>query len=709
MATNLVKRVPGYRFEDGSSTPATMNVFQHLVLEDAEGETRWYFKYFLGHDHKNIIGLVDEKPFLVSAVLTDQDNNGNLQWRLIRWRKEGSERLCLPFLEKDKKELASGDMLKVFGIKNADKVKEVLDPDVQEDLLVLEEQEGAVNFKFGILYAKPGQRTDDEMFSNNDPSPAFNEFVEALGTKVDLKGFDKFRGGLDVKTGTTGTHSIWTSYHGHQIMFHVSTMLPFSADNAQQLERKRHLGNDIVTIVFVDGDASTPYEPLFDPDEIKSHFIHVNAIVRYDPSRQQYLLNMATKDCVNEYGPPLPNPAVFSHKADLREFLLVKLMNGEKASYSAPVFLKKMERTLDTLLGETQKKFMAGNQTPPVTLKMHEVGQILRVKRIQSGLAPTSRVDAGSSAWAPVTVVDGFSNGTIVCGALWGERVVIATTAGVFVTHGDLCQKIIDKQSIVQLTVIERPGLLICRSNKSGKGGHVYVFPLDLLLIGNAVPKGRCKKFKIGKSSDCHLYAVGEWETETHFSGALKLCVAVRNRVLVFEHIGPVVTGQFKMVQELLTPDPPSVISFCDNNNRVVVGFRTEFDLITLKGSQIRELFVADGKVNPLQAIPVDNEVLLCYNHLSVFKDFVGKTSRNYDLKWTAVPSAVAYHVPFVCGFAAETIEIRTLINGKLVASVPAPGNKYLTTTPDAVLYTTTVNGRVDIVRLAFDVWLSSA
>jgi hypothetical protein len=35
-----------------------------------------------------------------------------------------------------------------------------------QDLLLLEEQEGSVNFKFGILYTRPGQNSDDEMFSN---------------------------------------------------------------------------------------------------------------------------------------------------------------------------------------------------------------------------------------------------------------------------------------------------------------------------------------------------------------------------------------------------------------------------------------------------------------------------------------------------------------------------------------------------------------
>jgi hypothetical protein len=46
------------------------------------------------------------------------------------------------------------------------------DPKVQQQLLVLEEQEGAVNFKIGVLLAMPGQTTDNEMFSNGAPRRA---------------------------------------------------------------------------------------------------------------------------------------------------------------------------------------------------------------------------------------------------------------------------------------------------------------------------------------------------------------------------------------------------------------------------------------------------------------------------------------------------------------------------------------------------------
>lgn len=44
--------------------------------------------------------------------------------------------------------------------------KEVVSAELQKNLLLLEEQEGSVNFKFGVLYAKAGQICDDDMFSN---------------------------------------------------------------------------------------------------------------------------------------------------------------------------------------------------------------------------------------------------------------------------------------------------------------------------------------------------------------------------------------------------------------------------------------------------------------------------------------------------------------------------------------------------------------
>ena len=76
----------------------------------------------------------------------------------------------------------------------------------------------------------------------------------------------------------TGKYSVYTLYQGHEIMFHVATLLPYSRDNRQQVERKRHIGNDIVNIVFVDVDDPSQSEvahSIFNPTCIKSQFTRI--------------------------------------------------------------------------------------------------------------------------------------------------------------------------------------------------------------------------------------------------------------------------------------------------------------------------------------------------------------------------------------------------------------------------------------------------
>lgn len=74
---------------------------------------------------------------------------------------------------------------------------------------------------------------------------------------------------------STGLYSVYSQYQGCEIMFHVSTLLPFTPNNRQQLLRKRHIGNDIVTIVFQEPGAQP-----FTPKNIRSQFQHVFIVVR---------------------------------------------------------------------------------------------------------------------------------------------------------------------------------------------------------------------------------------------------------------------------------------------------------------------------------------------------------------------------------------------------------------------------------------------
>lgn len=78
---------------------------------------------------------------------------------------QGAQKLALPYNPQQK--LTVKQILSNFSLMDANKSpKEVFSADIQKDLLLLEEQEGSVNFKFGVVYMKAGQKMDDEMLSN---------------------------------------------------------------------------------------------------------------------------------------------------------------------------------------------------------------------------------------------------------------------------------------------------------------------------------------------------------------------------------------------------------------------------------------------------------------------------------------------------------------------------------------------------------------
>lgn len=47
------------------------------------------------------------------------------------------------------------------------------------------------------MYCKAGQQSEEEMYNNEEADPAFTEFLETIGQKVRLQGFNKYKAGLD--------------------------------------------------------------------------------------------------------------------------------------------------------------------------------------------------------------------------------------------------------------------------------------------------------------------------------------------------------------------------------------------------------------------------------------------------------------------------------------------------------------------------------
>ncbi|XP_040387387.1 GTPase-activating Rap/Ran-GAP domain-like protein 3 isoform X24 [Cygnus olor] len=694
-ADGAIQRAGRFRVENGSSdentdyTPGTWHRTD-VHLENPEYYTRWYFKYFLGKVHQNYIGTDAEKnPFFLSVVLSDQNNQRVPQYHSILWRKTGTQKICLPY--SPTKTLSVKSILSAMSLEKFEKSpREIFHPEIQK---------GSVNFKFGVLYAKDGQLTDDEMFSNDD---------------------------------TTGTCSIYTVYQGHEIMFHVSTMLPYSRENKQQVERKRHIGNDIVTIVFQEGEESSP---AFKPSMIRSHFTHIFALVRYNKQNDSYRLKIFSEESVPLFGPPLPSPPVFTNHQEFRDFLLVKLINGEKATLETPTFSQKRQRTLDMLIRSLYQDLMPDlhkvnnmlnrrsfsdvlPESPKSTRKKEEarqaefvrLGQALKLKTTVKGDTPATLATTSfckKEPWESQSFCSNFPH-EVVCADSWGQSLLVSTDAGILlIDDGQPSVQVFDKTlQIKQMHVLEALDLLIARTDK-GKDSRLLVFRLsavqkDIETKQMIRSKYDCRENKLERTKGCHLYAIN-----THHGSELRIVVAIRNKLLLitkkYNPCNSVTSSsllslpespvdEFQYIREICLSDPPVVMTLVDgptgdSDNMICVAYRHQFDLVNEStGESYRLHHVEANKVNFVAAIDVyeDGEagLLLCYNYVCQYRKvypfnggspFIQSSAYDFHFSWNQVPYAVVCAFPYILAFTTDSIEIRLVVNGNLVHTAVVP------------------------------------
>jgi RAP1 GTPase activating protein 1 len=117
---------------------------------------------------------------------------------------------------------------------------------------------------------------------------------------------------------STGTHSVFARVDNYEIMFHVAPMLPGRITDGQRIDRKRHIGNDIVLIIFQDDPSASAFRM----SSIRSKQNHIICFV--SPKQDAYELLIAPRKEVPYFTPDLPEPPIIGTDATSREFLLHK-------------------------------------------------------------------------------------------------------------------------------------------------------------------------------------------------------------------------------------------------------------------------------------------------------------------------------------------------------------------------------------------------
>ncbi|OMH82243.1 Tuberin [Zancudomyces culisetae] len=151
----------------------------------------------------------------------------------------------------------------------------ITSPRVQRTLTTLRYSPSIDTHKIGVIYVGPKQSCESEILRNTHGSVAYWAFLRGLGTVSRLKNNKGYYGGLD----TTGKNLdgkfciTWRDTVSH-IVFHVASIMPNQGDDSHpQIQKKAHVGNDYVHIVFSESSRS------YDFKTIDSQFNYVQILV----------------------------------------------------------------------------------------------------------------------------------------------------------------------------------------------------------------------------------------------------------------------------------------------------------------------------------------------------------------------------------------------------------------------------------------------
>lgn len=351
----LIAARPNYVIESYSGNAKFADLEDSFALIDVQRYTPYYEMYMYPRPHRTYLGFVGEErsnPIFIS--LEEPSAFSPTQQVLVRTTRpytdelDGDEWVTMPPQQKSFKKALRAllpELLPPNCHLNQVAGPEASPPNlaVREEMLKLERMLLVKNYKFGVVFRAADQSTENDMLNNQLGSPEFDVFLSLLGDKVTLMGFGGFRGGLDVNNNTTGEYSYYKklSEDSIEVMYHVAPLLPYHPKDEQQLEKKRHIGNDVVVFIFTQSSA-TP----FDPTEFVSEFNHVFIVVTPEHTdRLLFRISVVSKDGVHSKDPPLPNPPLLDPlHPKTADFLIKKAINSERSAMYAPSFSTKLER-----------------------------------------------------------------------------------------------------------------------------------------------------------------------------------------------------------------------------------------------------------------------------------------------------------------------------------------------------------------------------
>ena len=162
-------------------------------------EEEIFEKHYYGREHWNYF-TNDEALGPVILSLKQETSGGRDQFRVllrtISYSLHGLVPASAIFADRYDREAVVRALGNEAGLKPPLALGQL--PSTPDELLKLDQVFVKSELKVGVIYIKANQVNSEEMIlSNKTESHLFSEFLSIIGDRIRLKGFDKYKGGLD--------------------------------------------------------------------------------------------------------------------------------------------------------------------------------------------------------------------------------------------------------------------------------------------------------------------------------------------------------------------------------------------------------------------------------------------------------------------------------------------------------------------------------
>ena len=189
--------------------------------------------------------------------------------------------------------------------------------------------------KVGVIYIGHQQSKEFDILSNVTGSADYSTFMEGLGSLTKLKDAKFNTQGLDHEFNSDGEFTYCWRDRLTEIVFHITTMMPTNLeDDPQCTNKKRHIGNDFVNIIF--NDSGLPFKFDTFPSAFNYVYIVITPEARasfvesrlrpQDPSRLIFKVHVMSRPDFPEISPA--SEAKLISAANLPAFVRLLALNA---------------------------------------------------------------------------------------------------------------------------------------------------------------------------------------------------------------------------------------------------------------------------------------------------------------------------------------------------------------------------------------------